>query len=156
MDFTNDVAMKQPIEQLYEEYHKNRNIHLTFDQFTYIANLFPAMVVCMSDGKLDKEEWDGVLKITDSLAEAYSLEDESLPAEEIARIFRTELRYLLDNMDKWSKKFLNTLKDYIKDRASDKEFIVETMYLFANVADGISDEEQNMIDELSDRLALEF
>ncbi|MCR9253337.1 MAG: hypothetical protein NXI20_23185 [bacterium] len=156
METFNDVAMKQPIEQLYEEYHKNRNIHLTFDQFTYICNLFPAMVVCMSDGKLDKEEWEGVLKITDSLAEAYSLEDESVPAEEISRIFRTELRYLLDNMDKWSKKFLNTLKDYVKDSKSDKEFIVETMYLFANVADGISQDEQEAIDELSERLALEF
>ena len=153
---TNAVSMKQPIELLYEEYHKNRNINLSLEQFIYIANLFPAMLVCMSDGKLDKEEWDGVLKITDSLAEAYSLDDESLPSQEISRIFRTEMRYLLDNMDKWSKKFLNALKDYTKDRKSDKEFIVETMYLFANVADGISDDEQNMIDELSKRLALEF
>ncbi len=156
MSMLEQVTMKEPIDQLYDEYHKNRQTHLTMEQFVYIAKLFPAMYVCMSDGRLDKEEWEGVQTITDNLAEAYILDDPTNTSDEVSRIFRTELRYLLDNMDKWSKKFLNAIKHNIQYNQADKEFISETMYLFANVSDGISSEEQEAIDELTKRLSLEF
>ena len=76
--------------------------------------------------------------------------------ELIAVAFRTEFRYLLDHIDKWRKKFLNALKDTIKDDKMDKEFVLETMYLFANISGGISPEEQSEIDSLSHRLELDY
>jgi len=149
------IAMKSQIEILYQEYHKNRNVHLSLEQFLYIASLFPSLLVCMADGKLDKEEWDGVLAITDALAQNYAGDNFSVSEEEVARMFRIEFRYLLDNLDKWDKKFLNALKAHIDENHSEKEFIYETMHLLANVSDGISEAEQKTIDDLSKRLSLD-
>ena len=70
------------------------------------------------------------------------------------QVFKTEFRYLLDNIEKWQKKFLNALKNHIQDSTEDKEFVLESMYLFANAANGISFEEEKKIEDLTDRLSL--
>lgn len=148
--------MKTQAEQLYEEYQKTRNVDLSLEQFTYILNLYPSLLVCMCDGVLDKEEWDGIMRLAKGLALEYGdhLNDEDL--EKMEQSFRTEFRYLLDNIEKWQKKFLNALKNHIQDSRSDKEFVLECMYLFANAADGISEVEQSTIDQLSERLSLQY
>ncbi|NQZ74871.1 MAG: TerB family tellurite resistance protein [Ekhidna sp.] len=148
--------MKNQHETLLEEYHKTRKSDLTIDQFTYLLKIYPSLLVCMSDGKLDKEEWDGVLNISKGLALLYLDQMPNTNAEQIESLFRTEFRYLLENIDKWEKKFLNTLKSYLEEHSDDKEFVYEAMYLFANAADGISADEQRAIDRLSSRLALEY
>ncbi|MEQ9403172.1 MAG: hypothetical protein RIM99_06295 [Cyclobacteriaceae bacterium] len=148
--------MKPQQETLLEEYAKTRKSELTIDQFTYILKIYPALLVCMSDGKLDKEEWDGVLSISKGLALLYIDQMPNASAEKIEQLFRTEFRYLLENIDKWEKKFLNTLKNYLQEHSSDKEFVQEAMYLFANAADGIAHEEQRAIDSLSARLSLDY
>ncbi|MEQ9303304.1 MAG: hypothetical protein RJQ14_05255, partial [Marinoscillum sp.] len=128
--------MKSQAEQLLEEYKKVRNVDLSLDQFVYILNLYPSLIVCMSDGVLDKEEWDGVLRLAKGLALEYGdgMNDEEM--EKLEQSFRTEFRYLLDNIEKWQKKFLNALKNHITNNKADKEFVLESMYLFANAADG--------------------
>lgn len=148
--------MKTQAEQLYEEYQKTRNVDLSLEQFTYILNLYPSLLVCMCDGVLDKEEWDGIMRLAKGLALEYGdhLSDEDM--EKMEQSFRTEFRYLLDNIEKWQKKFLNALKNHIQDSRSDKEFVLECMYLFANAADGISEVEQSTIDQLSERLSLQY
>ncbi len=140
------------VQLLYQEYIKTRNVSLTHEQFLYFVNLYPALIVCMSDGKLDDNEWESVLSLVNTLADEFSMGDNK---EELRRIFRTEFRYLLDNVDKWRKKFLNALKDQLSKNGIDKEFVLESMYLFANSADGISEIEQNTINELSKRLVLD-
>ncbi len=148
--------MKPQEETLLDEYLKTRKSELSLDQFTYILKIYPALLVCMSDGKLDKEEWDGVLSISKGLALLYIDQMPNASAEKIEQLFRTEFRYLLENIDKWEKKFLNTLKNYLSDHEDEKEFVQEAMYLFANAADGIAHEEQRTIDTLSARLALDY
>lgn len=143
-------------EILLKEYHKVRKSDLTIDQFTYILKIYPSLLVCMSDGKLDKEEWDGVLNISKGLALLYLDQMPNTNGEKIESLFRTEFRYLLENIDKWEKKFLNTLKSYLDEHSDEKEFVYEAMYLFANAADGISHDEQRSIDQLSSRLSLEY
>ena len=152
---TRSHTMSNQVDLLYEEYKKSRKVHLNREQFSYLTKLYPALLVCMSDGVLDEEEWEGIVMATKGLSEEFvnGPEDDK---ELIAIAFRTEFRYLLDNIDKWQKKFLNALNDSIKDNQSDKEFVLECMYLFANAADGISDEEQSKIDSLAQRLNLEF
>jgi len=152
---TRSHTMSNQVDLLYEEYKKSRKISLNREQFSYLTKLYPALLVCMSDGVLDEEEWEGIVMATKGLSEEFvnGPEDDK---ELIAIAFRTEFRYLLDNIDKWQKKFLNALNDSIKDNQSDKEFVMECMYLFANAADGISDEEQSKIDDLAHRLHLEF
>ena len=148
--------MKPQQEALLEEYLKTRKSDLSIDQFTYILKIYPALLVCMSDGKLDKEEWDGVLSISKGLALLYLDQMPNASAEKIEQVFRTEFRYLLENIDKWEKKFLNTLRNYLDENSGDKEFVQEAMYLFANAADGIAHEEQRTIDTLSARLSLDY
>lgn len=148
--------MENQHEILLEEYHKSRKSDLTIDQFIYILKIYPSLLVCMSDGKLDKEEWDGVLNISKGLALLYLDQTPNTNAEKVENQFRTEFRYLLENIDKWEKKFLNTLKSYLDEHPGEKEFVYEAMYLFANAADGISHDEQRTIDQLSSRLSLEY
>jgi outer membrane protein OmpA-like peptidoglycan-associated protein len=151
---TSPVIMKSQVEVLFNEYRKSRKIDLTLDQFSYLLNLYPSLLVCMSDGVLDHEEWEGVISTAQGLAEEFDGIEDGLQKEETAQIFRTEFRYLLENIDRWQKKFLNALKSQLEYNQADKEFVLESMYLFANAADGISQEEQNMIDDLTDRLQL--
>lgn len=143
------------IEALLQEYQRIRRIELNRDLFVYILKLYPALLVCMSDGKLDDEEWESVMKLARGLAEEYTGLIPGADKEKIAQSFRTEFRYLLENVERWQKKFLSALKGHIEDSLDDKEFIMESMYLFANAADGISMEEQQAINNLSDRLDLE-
>ncbi len=129
---------------------------MNVEQFTYLVNLFPAMLVVMADDLLDVTEWEAVKSLARAMAQ--SVQDEVLDADEqegLERVFVTEFRYLLDNTDRWKSKFLNALSDYVKQNDQNKEFILEAMYLFANASDGISPEEQQSIDELSRRLNLE-
>ena len=141
-------------EMLLEEYHKVRKSGLSLDQFTYILKIYPSLLVCMSDGKLDKEEWDGLLHISKGLALLYLDQQPNSSAETLETLFRTEFRYLLENIDRWEKKFLSALNDYLKENTGEKDFVLESMCLFANVADGISYDEQQKIDELTNRLSL--
>lgn len=148
--------MKEQADLLFEEYLKIRKIDIRAEHFTYLINLYPSLLVCMSDGVLDKEEWEGVLRIADGLADAYVESPDPEVKAKMAQLFRTEFRYLLENIDRWKKKFLNALKSRLENSPEDKEFVMEAMYLFANAADGISDEEQEIIEELSERLSLEY
>ena len=148
--------MKAQAELLFDEYKKVRNIDLTLAQFTYLLNLYPSLIVCMSDGVLDKEEWDGVDKLAKGLTLNFSGDLDSEGISKMEQKFRTEFMYLIENLEKWQKKFLNALKNHISTSKLDKEFVLESMYLFANAADGISDVEQQTIDMLSDRLALTY
>jgi len=72
--------MSSQNETLFEEYHKVRKSDLSIDQFPYILKIYPSLLVCMSDGKLDKEEWDGVLNISKGLALLYLGSAEKLEA----------------------------------------------------------------------------
>ncbi len=148
--------MDSQVDHLFEEYLKIRKINITSSQFMYLLNLYPSLLVCMSDGVLDKEEWEGVLRIADGIAEAYVESPDREERQRMAQLFRTEFRYLLENIDRWKKKFLNALKSHLDNSTDDKEFVLEAMYLFANAADGISDVEQTLIEELSERLSLEY
>ncbi|MEQ9425518.1 MAG: hypothetical protein RJQ09_13930 [Cyclobacteriaceae bacterium] len=148
--------MTPQIEKLYKEYRKIRPVKVDIQQFTYLVNLFPAMLVVMSDDLLDTTEWDAVKSLARALAQ--SLPDEPMTPEEeegLERVFVTEFRYLLDNTERWKSKFLNALTDYIRQDEGNKEFVLEAMYLFANASDGISPEEQAAINDLSRRLNLE-
>ncbi|MGL1888326.1 MAG: hypothetical protein OCD76_17555 [Reichenbachiella sp.] len=141
------------IEQLYLDYIKSRKIELPKNQFEYLTRLYPAILICMSDGKLDKEEWDGIVMATRGLAAEF-VQSPTDNRDMIAMSFRTEIRYLTDNVDKWNKRFLNALQNSLINNPHDQEFVLETMYLFANIADDISDEEQEAINKLSNRLGI--
>ncbi len=151
------ALMNQQTEKLFAEYKKTRSANISIEEFEYILTLFPSLIICMCDGKLDPEEWDAVLQLADGMAEEFYNDQGTLVDKTaLAMNFRTEFRYLLENLAKWEKRFLNVLKDHIKNDQTSKEFVLESMYLFANAADGISEVEQETIDELAKRLQLEY
>ncbi len=144
------------IDKLYSEYSKERNIKLNKEQFVYLINLYPALRVALSDGILDKEEWITVKRLAKILGDEFASEDFGEEKEEnLMLIYKAEFRYLIKNLEEWEPRFLNALKDYFKENEPSKEFVLETMYLFAHASDGLSKEEESTIDYLTSQLGLD-
>lgn len=144
------------IDQLFKEYTQERFIKLNKEQFVYIVNLFPALRVVMSDGIVDQEEWITVKRLAKILGDEFASDDLGEEKEEnLMLIYRAEFRHLIKNLDKWQDKFLAALKDYFNENEPSKEFVVETMYLFASASDGVSEEENEVIEYLTKELGLE-
>ncbi len=138
---------------LYESYQNARLTSLTYPQFLNILNLYPSILICMSDGVLDKEEDEQLMGVAKNLA-IYS--EEEIEKDRLEFTYQEELRYLLQNLDMWEQKFLNALKEHLSGPEGDKEFVLESMYLFANAANGISEVERERIKSLSQQLGLAF
>ncbi|CAN5176314.1 hypothetical protein BH23BAC1_BH23BAC1_41060 [soil metagenome] len=141
------VAIK--INELYKEYVKHRKIDLKKDQFLWIVNLFPALLVVLSDGIVDSEEWSEVKKLSAKLGHDYTKNMDPEKEEILSSIYRAEFQYLLKNRDIWEIKFLNALKDYFEENDQSKDFVLETMFLFAKASGGISLEEADTIEFLA-------
>ncbi|CAD5273956.1 MULTISPECIES: tellurite resistance TerB family protein [Imperialibacter] len=151
MNAINDT-MSYAIDRLQQEYQRYRPAKLTLEQFTYLVQMFPSLLVSMSDGVLDKEEWDAVLRAAENLGKNLAASPDEV--ESLSDVYKTEFRYLIDNSERWRKKFINALNDFLKEDPTAKDLVLESMYLFANATDGISSAEQKLIDELSSRLDL--
>ncbi len=144
--------MSHAIDRLQQDYEKHRPAKLTLEQFTYLVQMFPSLLVSMSDGVLDKEEWHAVLRAAENLGKNLAPNVDQI--ESLSDVYKTEFRYLIDNSERWKKKFINALSDFLGEDPLAKDLVLESMYLFANATDGISSAEQKMIDELSTRLDL--
>jgi tellurite resistance protein len=145
------------MDELYKEYTAERFINLNKDQFIYIVNLFPALLVVLSDGIVDNDEWVTVKKLASILGNEFASEELGTEEKEenLSLIYKAEFRYLLKNRERWEKKFLAALKDYFTVNDTSKEFVLETMYLFANASEGISVEEDETIEYITKELGLE-
>jgi tellurite resistance protein len=144
------------VNDLYQDYTKERNLLLSPDQFASFLAFFPSLLVVSSDGFIDKEEWLYVKKLAKGLGNSFS--EEELSAEEIENltlIYKSEFRYLLKNLPLWEKRFLNTLREYLLVNDYAKQFVVDTLFLFADASDGISDSEQKKIKYIKESLALD-
>ena len=147
-------APEKPLSQLlFDSYQKVRISNLTYPQFLNILNLYPSMLICMSDGTLDKEEHEHLMGVARNMA-LYA--DEEIDKDQLEITYQAELMYLLENPKIWEQKFLNALKDHLSGPEGDKEFVLESMYLFANAANGISDVERDRIESISVQLGLAY
>lgn len=147
------VAIK--IDDLYEEYINHRKVELNKEQFIWIVNLFPALLVVLSDGIVDSEEWAEVKKLSSKLGKEFASDDLGVQKEDLAMVYRTEFQFLLKNRDKWEIKFLNALKDYFEENKESKSFVLESMFLFAKASGGVSTAEADTIEFLTKALLLE-
>lgn len=144
------------MDQLFEEYTKVRNLELNKEQFIYLINLFPALLVVLSDGIVDREEWGTVKRLAKIMGDEFATEDLGEEKEEnLMLIYKSEFRYLLKEREKWEEKILTALKEYFTENEQSKDFVMETMYLFAQASDGISEEEDETIMFLTEKLGLE-
>ncbi|GAB3342855.1 hypothetical protein GCM10027429_32950 [Marivirga atlantica] len=144
------------MEELHKEYITERFISLNNEQFIYIVNLFPALRVVLSDGIVDQDEWVTVKRLAKILGDEFATDDLGEEKEEnLMLIYKSEFRYLIKNLDQWQDKFLAALKEYFEKNEASKEFVLETMYLFAHASDGVSADENEVIDYLTKELGLE-
>ncbi len=139
---------------IFEHYATERDIRISDEEFDYLLMLFPSLMVCMSDGTLDKEEWMAIQNTISVLVAEYHGKLGDDRSALLTAFLEEEARHLLENIDKWSEHFLGQLKVKLAEDPSHKEFVLESMYLFANIAKGICEDEQRMIDTLSAELSL--
>jgi hypothetical protein len=144
------------IHTLYEEYTEQRKLNITFDQFTFLLTSYPALLIVSTDGKVDIKEWNYLKKRSDDLAELL-LPKETDPEliSDLKNMLLDEFKYLLMNFDTWERKFMKTLKNYLQEKPELKRSILESIYLFASVSEGICEKEEVMIEHLRKELDIE-
>jgi thioredoxin-related protein len=144
------------LSRLYEEYSEQRKLNITFEQFTFLLTSYPVLLIVSTDGKVDIKEWNYLKKSADELAELL-LPQETDPEliSDLKSILLNEFKYLLMNFDTWERKFIKTLKNYLKEKPELKHSILESIYLFASVSEGICEKEEIMIEHLRKELHIE-
>jgi len=125
---------KSKMDNLYTEYTQVRFLEINREQFIYITHLLPSCLIVMSDGLLDKEEWVTLKRLSKILGDEFATDDLGTDEKEenLMLIYKAEIRYLVKNREIWEEKFIEALKEYIKDQESSKEFVKETMELFVS------------------------
>lgn len=125
---------KTKMDDLYYEYTQVRFLDINKEQFIYVAHLLPSCLIVMSDGLLDREEWVTLKKLSKILGNEFATEDlgEEEKEENLMLIYKAEIRYLLKNRDKWEDRFIAALRDYLTVSEPSKDFVRETMDLFAS------------------------
>jgi hypothetical protein len=124
--------MDQLVHDLYQEYTRERNIELTEEQFGSFMAFIPALLVAASDGMVDKDEWLYCKKLASGLGNSFSEGENEEAHENLTLIYRYEFKFLLKNLDRWEESFIKALKPYLKENDYAKEFVNETIYLFAD------------------------
>lgn len=145
------VAIK--MDDLFKEYTQLRKLRMNKEQFIYLVNLYPALLVVLSDGLVDTSEWAEVRRLSEKLGIRFA--DGSIHGnDELGNIYKAEFKFLLENRADWEMKFLNALKDYFNENENAKDFVLEIMFLFAKASKGISNEEADTIEFLTKVLLL--
>ena len=142
----------QAIEGLYKEYVALRPTKLDEAQFGSFLAFFPSLLVAASDGIVDREEWFYCQKLAKGLGNSFS--DDREQCKHLSEIYLDEFRYLLKNQEKWEPKFLSALKAFLQDHPYAREFVSETVYLFADASHGVSQEEMDKINHVEMALGL--
>lgn len=140
---------------LFAEYKEANRRALTKEQFDSMVMFFPSLLVVASDGVVDEEELIYVNYLgkfmADSLKDELTSEQRDLLEEQYVK----ELGFLLDHLSEWEPKFVAALKAYLAQHAEAKEDLVDILYLFAEASDGLSEEEEEKIEELKQILDLQ-
>lgn len=132
-----------------DDYCEARSISFTEEQFLYLLKIFPSLLVCMSDGILDKEEWAGLLTSICNLSKKCDVIDQDTVIQ-----LNKECLYLFSHLKLWEDRFLSVLKQGLTYK--DKETVFIWMHFFANAHNGISSIEQIIIDRIADQLKFEM
>ncbi len=143
------------LEDLYEEYIESRKLRISFSQFTHIVHFYPILLIISTDGKVDDKEWKYVQKLSNNLGDLYlkDITDAELLSD-LKAMYLNEFKYLLMHFDTWERKFMKTLRNYLVQSPEKKEEILQAVYLFASVSDGIHEKEEVMIEHVKKELGI--
>jgi len=144
------------IKQLFQAYKQERVVSVNVEQFTSFTVFFPTLLVIISDGVIDLEEWEYVKQLARFMAKSFKEEGaQEVNIDELADAYLDEISYLVKFLRDWQSQFLEALKSYVVEKPEIKPSIKDTIYLFAEASDGTSTEEQEKIDFLEDYLQLD-
>ena len=144
------------VKSLYSEYTQARKVKVSEEQFTSFTVFFPALLVIISDGIVDMEEWEYVKQLSRFIAKSFKEDDhESVDIEALAKAYRHEISFLIKHLRDWQDKFIDALQSYILENPEIKSSVLETMELFAEASEGTSNEEEKRIQYLKEKLDLE-
>jgi hypothetical protein len=143
------------IKKLFTEYTQQRKVKVNEEQFTSFTVFFPALLVIISDGIVDMEEWEYVKQLSRFIAKSFKEEDHQVvDIEELAKAYRHEISFLIKHLRDWQDKFIEALQNYITENPEVKSSVLDTMELFAEASEGTSDEEEKRIKYLIEKLDL--
>lgn len=144
------------ISQLFQEYKQERNVKITEDQFTSFVVFFPSLLVIISDGVVDMEEWEYLQQLSLFMAKSFKKEgDSDSNVNELSKCYLLEIGYIIKHLKWYQPGFLAALKSYLDENPDDKASVLDTIQLFADASDGTSAEEAEKIKHLSDYLGLQ-
>lgn len=144
------------IDQLYKDYTEERFLQINKEQFIYLMHLLPSCLIVMSDDILDHDEWVTLKHLSKILGSEFATEDLGVNEKEenLMLIYKGEIRYLLKNRNVWETRFIKALREQLKLNVSSREFVKETMDLFAAPEQSPKKEELEAYNSLMDRLQL--
>lgn len=105
-----------------------------------------------SDELTDREEWVFCRKLAYGLVASFQEENPAEANDALKRLYRREFIFLLCKPEEWEEEFLQAPEEYFIQYPYVKKFVSQTMYLFADASNGISDEEHDTQDCLFNRL----
>ena len=150
------------LSSLYEAYKEARPTTLMEEQFTPFVVFFPALLVSISDGVIDCEEWDYLQQLARFMAKPFGAgqqQDSPLDSEavnDLSKLYLTEIAYIIKHLPLHQEAFLNGLKAYLAQNPSIKASVLETIELFAEASDGTSEQEAEKIKYLTHYLELPY
>jgi hypothetical protein len=143
-------------QELYNKFKNRSGSKLGYEQFNTLLIFFPAILVVMSDGVIDDEEWVYVDYLSKFMAKNHK---DNLAGDqaydELVAMYYEDLQFLIENLSTWKNSFLEELKSVLIGQDEIKSTLVETLYLFADASEGVSDDEQHTIDNLKELLDLQ-
>ena len=155
------MITKHPkIESLFEEYVEHTESKLEFRFFPTLITYFPGLLIIAADGIVDEEEWYHVEQLVTFMTKTFESEiANEIEEEKLAKEFLANMQILVDSLKTWEEKFLDALGVLFDEMDEDdtednKELVYEIMEMFAESSEGVSDEEQEKIDAISERLNL--
>ncbi len=145
------------VNRLYREYIKRRGLPLSKEQFSSFMAFYPSLLVVACDGIVDKEEWMYCKKLASGLGTTFANDsvNTTTSAKKLTYIYQNEFKYLLKNLDEWRDKFLGALREHISTNDDAKDFVHETVFIFADASNGISAIEDQTISYVFNELDME-
>ena len=149
------------MKKLYEKYKEASATTLSQDEFENLVIFFPTLLIVASDGVIDEEE-KLYLEYLATFMSKNTYQNQKIDREASKKRYLDALEFLttteggassdLGNLAKWEPLFIDVLKQHIKNDPNGKAQIEEIMRLFADASDGVSDEEENKIQEILSKI----
>ncbi|MCU0354053.1 MAG: hypothetical protein MUD08_10015 [Cytophagales bacterium] len=141
--------------ELYEEYTETRRLKLTEGQFLAFITYYPALLVAKTDGEVDEQEWSLLQALANHLVkETVAKDADKEEIKDYQTLFFNEFQYLLDNLDRWDRKFMRVLQQLMAKQPELVESVAAVIYTLADASKGVCEKERTMIEYLRNELRI--